>query len=42
MKIIIMIFLKKCFFGGKSTILDPKMVHHHNSGLALSVFLNFG
>ena len=31
---------KESFFGVKSTILDTKMAHRHNCGLAQKVFLN--
>ena len=34
-------FPKKMPVLGKWTILDPKMAHPHNSGLALRVFFKF-
>ena len=32
---------KKTFVWDKWTILGPKMVHPHNSGSAVRIFLNF-
>ena len=34
-------FSQKMLVWGKSTILDPKMAHSRNSGLALRVLLKF-
>ena len=38
MKIILKIFPQKMLVWGKSTILNPKMTHPHNSGLTLTIF----
>ena len=35
------VFSQKILVWGKWTILDPKMVHPHNSGSALRIFLKF-
>ena len=37
---IVIIFQKKSY-RGKRTILRPKMVHRHNSGSAVKIFLDF-
>ena len=34
-------FSEKKFLGGKWAILDPKMVHPHNSGSAVIIVLKF-
>ena len=34
-------FSEKKYFGGKWAILDSKMVHPHNSGFVLRMFLKF-
>ena len=41
MKIISMVFVKKMVLLGKWVILDPKIMHRHNSGSALTMFLKF-
>ena len=35
------IISQKKFWGGKWTILGPKMAHPHNSASAVTIFLNF-
>ena len=35
------VFSQKILVWSKWTILDPKMVHPHNSGSALRIFLKF-
>ena len=41
MKILLVVFKKKFWGGGKCTILGPEMVHRHNSGSAARISLHF-